>query len=145
MGKYKHGLYGTRFYMIWAHMKERCQNPSNKNYKRYGARGIRLCDEWQDFQGFKEDMFSSYQEGLSIERIDNDGDYSRENCRWATWKEQTNNTRRSRRITYQGNTKTLAQWAEAMKIKRSTLSQRYYVYKWEIEKCLNYGGGKLGK
>ena len=93
-----HGKYGTRLYNIWQGMKDRCNNTNNQAYKHYGGRGIKVCDEWKDnFQAFYEwAMANGYIDNLSIDRIDVDGNYEPSNCRWATAKEQANNTRRNK-------------------------------------------------
>ena len=96
----KHEFYRTRFYKIWESIKYRCNNPNHKRYKDYGGRGI-TCDCWDEFISFKEDMYESYLEHIegfgekqtTIDRINNDLSYSKENCKWSTYKEQRNNQR----------------------------------------------------
>jgi hypothetical protein len=142
----------SKFYRVWVNMKSRCNNPNIYNYHRYGGRGINVCKKWETFDGFIEDMFESYVEtdrkggnGLYIERIDNDKGYSKANCKWATMKEQANNTSQSKRYSWHGKKKTLAEWADYLGIKPSTLRQRFYTYKWDLEKCLTYKKKKVGR
>lgn len=132
-----------RIYSSWSHMKRRCYDAKSPDFVRYGARGIRVCDRWQRSANFLEDMALSYIDGYTLDRIDNNGNYEPSNCRWASPKQQANNTRRNRIITITGVTKTLAQWIEQSGLKPSTVKQRYYVYGWPIEKALNLElGGK---
>lgn len=123
-------------YQIWNGMIQRCFNDKRKNYHRYGGRGITVCDRWLDFNNFIADMESTYQKGLTIDRIDNNGNYSPNNCKWSTTKEQANNRRNNHFITYQGMTKTLMGWANYLNLKHSTLAMRIEKYGWSIEKAL---------
>jgi len=125
-------------YKTWVHLKERCDNKNGRQAVDYFSRGICYSDEWKSFDIFYEDMASSWKQGLTLDRIDNDGNYSKENCRWADRKTQNNNTRRNRYITINGVTKTLSEWCEHSSLKSSTIRQRYYVYKWSIEKSLGF-------
>lgn len=133
------------FYHLWYKIIQRCTHPHNPNFKRYGARGISVCERWRTFKNFEQDMKPSYEKGLWIERIDNNGNYCPENCRWATIKEQCNNRRTNRFVTFDGMKKTIAQWAEHFGIKGSTLRQRFYVYNWSLERCFSPVGGQIGR
>ena len=105
---------------VWRGMKERCERPNHSSYKNYGARGISVCDSWKDdFDCFYQwAIANGYSNGLSLDRIDNDGNYCPENCRWATCKQQGNNTRSCRFITYNGDTKTMREWEEHLGLGR---------------------------
>jgi hypothetical protein len=122
---------------IWYSMIHRTTNPKHSEFSRYGSRGIFVCDEWHSFECFYNDMKDGYLPGLSIDRIDNNLGYSKQNCRWATKKEQANNRRSSRLFTIDGITKTLAQWVDDSGLKSSTVRQRLYTYGWPIERALS--------
>lgn len=128
----------TRIYSIYKGMKDRCRYKTNDNYERYGGRGIRVCEEWlADYMNFYNWAINNgYKEGLTLDRIDSNKNYEPDNCRWATYKEQANNTRRNNFITYNGETHTLTEWAEKLGIKRSTLTTRIHRQHWNIEKAL---------
>ena len=132
-----HGKSGTRLYRIWAGMKARCAYPKNISYPRYGGRGITVCDEWlHNFQAFYDwAMANGYRDDLSIDRIDADGNYCPENCRWATPKEQNRNTRSNRYITINGETECLAEWCEKYKIPMVMVWKRLK-HGWSIEEAL---------
>lgn len=122
-----HGGSGSKLYKAWGSMKERCDNPVHPNYGHYGGRGIRYCEEWKDFQSFETWALShGYAEGLTIDRKDNDGNYTPENCRWATMKEQNNNRRDNIRVKLNGETMMLKQAAERTGLPYGALRQRYY-------------------
>lgn len=130
------------FYGRWSGMKARCNN--NKDML-YGARGISVCDRWHDFENFKEDMYESYQEHIekygkkntTLDRIDVNGNYCKENCRWATQKEQANNRRTNRLITYKGETHNISEWADILGIQAYTLRARLFKLGWSIDRAFN--------
>lgn len=104
----------NKLYAVWSCMKQRCCNPKNKRWNRYGGRGIKICEEWQNsFESFREWAIThGYSEGLTIDRINNDGNYEPANCRWTTYKEQNNNYSGNVIIEYNGERHTVTQWAE---------------------------------
>ena len=133
-----HGKSYTRLFRIYSSMKQRCYCKSAKDYHNYGLRGIRVCDEWKsDFMSFYNwAMSNGYSEELSIDRIDNNGDYEPSNCRWATVKEQARNRRTNKNTSINGITKTAIEWAEISGIKKETLMSRLR-YGWSGEKLLS--------
>lgn len=133
----KHGMHGSRLYEVWKHIKQRCYDKGDKGYKNYGGRGIRICNEWaNDFASFHDwAIANGYRDDLTIDRIDNDGDYCPENCRWVTTKVQDNNKRNNRNITYNGKTQTLAQWCEELKMEYGLVWNRLYVLGWDVNRA----------
>ncbi len=119
-----HGMRGTSTYTSWHAMIGRCTDKKDKDYPKYGARGIKVCNRWLDFKKFLEDMGEKPPPDLQIERKDNGGNYEPSNCKWATVKEQANNRRSSRFIEYSGLRLTLKQWAEKIGIGYTTLFGR---------------------
>lgn len=129
----------SRLYGIWLNMRSRCNNKNNKRYHDYGGRGITVCDEWNNYPAFKEwALANGYRDDLSIDRIDVNGGYCPENCRWATQREQMRNVRCNHLLTYNGQTRTMAEWAEFTGIKYHTLKKRINKYGWDIGRALNY-------
>lgn len=121
-----HGRTKTRLHHIWSGMKQRCGLESVESYKRYGARGITVCDEWKDdYLAFESwALANGYREGLTIDRKDNNGNYCPDNCQWATPKQQARNRSDNRTLTYNGETKTISEWAEITGIHKTTLLNR---------------------
>lgn len=119
-----HGMRHTPLYNIWTLMRQRCNNPSNARYASYGGRGIKVCPQWNEsFAQFAADM-GAKPEGKSLDRINNDGDYTPENCRWATSDEQRRNMRQTRMVTHAGRTQCLADWARELGVAIETLRGR---------------------
>ena len=126
----------SRLNRIYCQMKQRCYNPKDSSYKNYGARGIGICDEWKSWEVFKcWALENGYTDEKSIDRIDSNGWYEPGNCRWTTRKEQNNNTRRNRYITYRNKTQTLAQWCEELNLDYLTVFKRIEYRHWSIEKA----------
>jgi len=123
--KTKHGKIGTVAYSRWLAMKARCSNPNADNYKYYGGRGISICESWASFENFYADM-GDPPEGTTLDRINSQGNYSPENCRWATVEEQARNRRSTVLFSFQGANYTLKELSEKLGISESTLSGRIY-------------------
>ena len=150
----KHNMAGTRFYRIWKGVNDRCYYKNSIGYTNYGARGITVCDRWKNsFLAFKEDMYQSYldhvnefgEKNTSIDRIDPNGNYEPSNCRWATNKEQGNNTRQNHYVTLNGETHTLSEWANITGIKYATIKRRIYVLGWNDVDAITIGDGRIEK
>lgn len=132
-----HGKSGTRLHHIWKSMHERCYCENHQQFKDYGGRGIIICDEWKnDFNSFYEwALNNGYQDNLTIDRINNNGNYEPENCKWSTRKEQSNNQRTNRLLTYNNKTQTVSQWAEEVGLNKHTLQTRIS-RGWSVEDAL---------
>lgn len=131
-----HGMSGNYTYKSWGMMKSRCTNPSYNHYHNYGGRGIKVCDRWlESFENFLEDM-GERPKNHSLDRIDVDGDYCKENCRWSTSKEQNNNRRNNHIIEFNGKSQNITAWAEELNIKVDILSRRI-LRGWSIEDTLS--------
>lgn len=124
---HRHKMSGTRIYLEWQGMKARCYNKSDARYADWGGRGITVCDQWKNsFEAFYEwAMENGYQKELSIDRIDNNGNYCPENCRWATPKEQSRNRRSNVNITIGNSTRTLTEWCEIFHVDYANVSAKY--------------------
>lgn len=130
----KHGMSHTKLHGVWHNMKDRCYRRECEEYKRYGMRGIKVCEEWKNnFQSFYLwSIENGYKNGLTLDRKNVNGDYTPENCRWATEKEQANNRRNNKFLTNNGETKTMKQWSEEVGIP-------YYIVKNRVKAGLPVG------
>lgn len=126
---FKHGLRNTRLYRIWANMKTRCYNTNDNHYERWGGRGITMCDEWKNnFKPFYDwAMTNGYSDDLSIDRVDNNGNYEPNNCRWATVKEQNNNKRNVKKKKGGDFMKLYSYQQEALNITKKINKVAYYM------------------
>jgi hypothetical protein len=119
-----HGMSKTLLHGVWERMRQRCENPNAANYSRYGGRGISVCERWHKFEKFNEDMGSGWRRGLTIERVNNDGNYDPSNCRWATKKEQAANRNNSNMVDTPWGRMCLAEAARRSGVKYRTLGKR---------------------
>lgn len=126
----------TRQYVIWANMKRRCNSYDANFIKYYRSKGIHYPKKWETFEGFWEDMANGYANNLSIDRIDGNKSYSKENCRWATPSQQMSNTSQVKLITWKGITLNMSQWARKLGIGHNTISYRLNMG-WPTEKILD--------
>lgn len=134
----KHGQTNTRLYRIWCKMKNRCYDSKCADFQYWGGKDIKLCSEWKNnFNNFYDwAMNNGYKENLTIDRIDGNKDYCPDNCRWATPKEQANNTKRNRLIFYKNQTKTLAQWCDFFGMRYGLIRDRIDRYHWTFDKAI---------
>lgn len=142
---YKHGESHSRLYNVLRGIKRRCYDKKYRDYPRYGARGITVCDEWLCKDGYVHfrdwALANGYEDGLTIERLDVNGNYEPSNCAWKTVKEQNNNRRTNVFLEYNGERHTLAQWAEILNVPKATIKDRYSKG-WSTEDILFYKGNK---
>ncbi len=131
-----HGHTHSPEYSTWRHMIQRCTNPKNGRFHHYGGRGITVCPQWISFENFLADMGNKPTPKHSLDRINNDGHYCPENCRWATYGQQNRNHSSNRNITFRGETKCITDWASHVGISRATLYNRIVRASWPIEKAL---------
>lgn len=129
-----HGKVGTREYHSWVAMRSRCNNPKDIGYHRYGGRGIKVCDRWNRFENFLEDM-GPRPENYSLDRIDNNGNYEPSNCQWASRVAQANNQRTNRFITFNGETLSVTQWQKKMGFGEKTIFGRLEDG-WSVERAI---------
>lgn len=134
--KTKHGLYSLPIYQRWATMMDRCFNTKRNNFSEYGGRGITVCERWKSPENFILDMSASFSEKLQLDRIDTNGNYCPENCRWVSQIENLNNRRNTVMISYNGETKSIREWSELTGISKKNISTRYCEYGWSAERTL---------
>ena len=130
-----HGMSSSPTYYTWKGMVQRCHNPKDPSFARYGALGIRVCERWKVFANFLADM-GERPAGTTLDRRDVKGNYEPSNCRWASREVQSNNKRNTKRFEYQGESLTIAQWANRYGINPITLETRLNRHNWPIEKAL---------
>lgn len=141
-----HGLTQSRAYRIWAQMRGRCNLVTNHSYPHYGGRGIKVCERWENFENFLSDM-GHPPDGLTLDRTDNDGDYTPGNCKWKSRKEQSRNKRSNVLIEYQGKRLCISDVAEAISVAPQTLGKRIREG-WPIDAAINHpvsSGAKFDK
>jgi len=140
---FKNNIVKESWYVNWNDMKQRCLNVKNKRYKDYGGRGIKICDDWLDSSTFGIwAIANGYKDNLQIDRIDNNGDYCPENCRWATRLENSRNKRNSIFITINGNTNQLCEWCDLYRIKRHNVITNNIRYNISMENAIYMEVGK---
>lgn len=134
----KHGFRSEKLYSVYCTMKQRCYNPNNQRFSCYGGRGISICDEWQaDYLAFRKwALDNGYEDGKSIDRINNDGNYEPSNCRWVNTITQANNKRNNPKIEYGGESHTIAEWARIKGLSYHTLYERINVHKWALDRAM---------
>ena len=138
-GNCKHPLYE-----VWRNMKQRCCNPNRSDYHRYGGRGIKVCESWENsFESFVKDM-GKRPKGYLLDRIDNNGNYEPSNCRWVTVTESSRNKSTNRVITFKGKTQTLIGWAEELNVNKHLIQKRLS-YGWDLQRVMSEPVNKCGE
>lgn len=129
----------TRLYIIWSDIRQRCYRTSAVDYERYGGRGITVCSEWLGENGYKNfrewALQNGYAKNLSIDRIDNNGNYEPSNCRWVTMQDQANNRRSNHLIEFNGKQQTISQWSREIGVSKHLLYSRIVILGWSVEKA----------
>ena len=135
-GRYVHGETKTRLHKIWESMIARCEYEKHPYFAGYGGRGVAVCAEWHNYTTFRDwAIKNGYSDRLTIDRIKNECGYNPDNCKWSTMKEQQNDKRNNHRLTWNGETKTVTEWAEIVGIKKTTIKERLNAG-WPVEKAL---------
>lgn len=150
---YRHGMTAGHFWRKWYSVKQRCLNKSSSTYYKYGAKGISIPDKWIGFDGFREDMEDSYlshveeygEKETTLDRVDPFKSYSKENCRWATNRQQARNKTNTRFLTFEGKTLPMSEWAEIRNISIDVIEQRINKLKWPVEDALTRPIRKMSK
>jgi hypothetical protein len=132
-----HGMSRTSTFKSWCTMIRRCRDQNYKDYKYYGGRGIIVCERWHSFENFYADM-GERPPGMTLDRVNTDLQYNKQNCRWADHTTQMNNTRRNRYLTYRGVTLTMSQWAKQANISYTVLRARLNLLRWPLGRALGY-------
>jgi hypothetical protein len=133
LAKITHGLSRSSFYRRFVALKKRCENIKDKDYKHYGGRGIKCL--WKSFEDFRDDMYESYEDTLTLDRINVNGHYCEENCRWVSRKEQARNRTNNKLILFEGKKKSVSEWAEFLNIERYIINNRL-IRNWSISRAL---------
>lgn len=129
-----HGMSHSRLHNIWLSMRQRCEKPRSSGYRKYGAKGIRVCDEWSSFEVFRDWAYANgYTEELTIDRIDPHGNYEPSNCRWATQKDQQNNRTNNVKLTYKGATHSIEEWSKLTNLSWRVIYDRHY-RGWDVDR-----------
>lgn len=140
-----HGKSKTRLYHIWKNMRQRCRNPHKPDYCYYGGKGVTVCDKWDDFTCFsKWAKDNGYRDDLTLDRIDVNGNYCPENCRWVSMTEQARNMSRNRIITYKGESHCLSEWGEILGISAKVLGHRINTYGWTVDRAFTTPVATIG-